>query len=133
MGWEPSDVFRFDLGPPPLIRSNNGSLALVSCLFSRYKFASVLRCVSLVVFCNFCKKFKMATILSKSLYLAWFLRYKHFCVLQFLRKIRKFKISSEITYIKNCSKCNTFQVISDLLNSDNLKVAITQLCHELQV
>ena len=25
-------------------------------------------------------------ILSKSLYLAWFSRYKHFCVLQFLRK-----------------------------------------------
>ena len=31
------------------------------------------------------------------------------------------------------SKCNTFQVISDLLNSDYLKEAITQLCHELQV
>ena len=31
------------------------------------------------------------------------------------------------------SKCNSFQVISDLFNSDNLKVAITQLCHELQV
>ena len=31
------------------------------------------------------------------------------------------------------SKCNTFEVISNLLNSDNLKVAITQLCHELQV
>ena len=31
------------------------------------------------------------------------------------------------------NKSNSFQVISDLLNSDNLKVAITQLCHELQV
>ena len=31
------------------------------------------------------------------------------------------------------SKHNSFQVINDLLNSDNLKVAITQLCHELQV
>ena len=31
------------------------------------------------------------------------------------------------------SKCNTFEVISNLLNSDNLKVAITQLCHEVQV
>ena len=40
MGWESSDVFRFDLGP--LSRSNDGSLALVSCLFGRYKFASVL-------------------------------------------------------------------------------------------
>ena len=31
------------------------------------------------------------------------------------------------------SKCNSFQVTTDLLNSDDLKVAITQLCHELQV
>ena len=33
----------------------------------------------------------------------------------------------------NAIKCNTFQVIRDLLYSDNLKVAITQLRHELQV
>ena len=33
-------------------------------------------------------------ILSKSLYLAWFLRYKHFCVLHFLRKILKFKMAA---------------------------------------
>ena len=33
-------------------------------------------------------------ILSKSLYLARFLRYKNFCVLQFLRKIRKFKMAA---------------------------------------
>ena len=31
------------------------------------------------------------------------------------------------------SKCNSFQVTTDLLNSDNLKVAITQLCNELHV
>ena len=31
---------------------------------------------------------------SKSLYLVQFLRYKHFCVLQFLRKIRQFKLSA---------------------------------------
>ena len=31
---------------------------------------------------------------SKSLYLAWFLRYKHFCVLQFLQKIRKLKMAA---------------------------------------
>ena len=31
MGWESSDVVRFDLGAPPS-RSNDGSLALVSCL-----------------------------------------------------------------------------------------------------
>ena len=38
-----------------------------------------------------------------------------------------------ITYETKYFKCNSFQVISDLLNSDNLKVAITQLRHELQV
>ena len=31
------------------------------------------------------------------------------------------------------SKCNSFQDRTDLLNSDNLKVAMTQLCNELQV
>ena len=55
MDWESSDVFIFDLGP--LSRSNNGSLALISCLFSGYKFALVLRCVGLVynVFVTFNK------------------------------------------------------------------------------
>ena len=33
-------------------------------------------------------------ISSKSLYLAWFSRYKHFYILQFLRKIRKFKMAA---------------------------------------
>ena len=70
---------------------------------------------SIFVFCNFCEKFENSKwppylvrqnflkigfttlqipygskILSKSLYLTRFSRYKHFCVLQFLRKIRKF-------------------------------------------
>ena len=31
------------------------------------------------------------------------------------------------------SKCNIFQVIADLLNSQCLRIAIAQLCHELQV
>ena len=31
------------------------------------------------------------------------------------------------------SKCNNFQVSTDLLNSENLKVGIAQLCHKLQV
>ena len=31
------------------------------------------------------------------------------------------------------SKCNSFQVTSDLLNSENCKVAIGKLCNELQV
>ena len=30
-------------------------------------------------------------------------------------------------------KCNIFQVTTDLLNSENLRIAITQLCNELHV
>ena len=38
-----------------------------------------------------------------------------------------------ITYLTNYSKCNSFQVTTDLLNSENLKGTITQLCNELHV
>ena len=31
------------------------------------------------------------------------------------------------------SKCNSFQVTTHLLNSENLKIATVQLCNELQV
>ena len=80
--------------------------------FSRY--------ISIFMFCNFCEKFKnskwppffarqnffenwhgysaeipcRSKLLSKSLYLAGFSRYKHFYVLQLLRKIRKFKMAT---------------------------------------
>ena len=76
--------------------------------------------ISIFMFCNFCEKFENSKwppvlarqkffenwakysaeiscgskILSKLLYLARFSRYKHFCVLQFLRKIRKFKMAA---------------------------------------
>ena len=67
--------------------------------------STVLRDISISVFCNFVENFKMAAIfenwncysaeipcgskfLLKLLYLARFSRYKHFCVLQFLRKIQ---------------------------------------------
>ena len=78
------------------------------------------RDISIFVFCNFCAKFENlkwlqfltrrnffenwhgysaeipcgSKISSKSLYLAPFSRYKHFYVLQFLRKIRKFKMAA---------------------------------------
>ena len=42
MGWESSGVVRFDLGL--LLQGQT----MVSCLFSGYKFALVLRCVGLV-------------------------------------------------------------------------------------
>ena len=38
-----------------------------------------------------------------------------------------------ITYLTKYSKCNSFQVTTDLLNSENLKGTITQLCNELHV
>ena len=31
------------------------------------------------------------------------------------------------------SECNSFQITTDLLNSESLTVAAPQLCHELQV
>ena len=78
------------------------------------------RDISIFMFCNFCEKFENSKwppflarqnffqnwdnysaeipcgskISSKSLYLARFSRYKHFCVLQFLQKIRKFKMAA---------------------------------------
>ena len=38
-----------------------------------------------------------------------------------------------LLYLTNYSKCNSFQVTTDLLNSENLKGTITQLCNELHV
>ena len=47
MDFKSSDVDRFGLRAP-YSRSNNGSLALVSCLSNGYKFASVFQCIGLV-------------------------------------------------------------------------------------
>ena len=88
--------------------SKISSKSLYLARFSRYKHFCVLQ---------FLRKFKLppflarqkffenwekysaeiscgSKILSKLLYLARFLRYKHFCVLQFLRKFRKFKMAA---------------------------------------
>ena len=35
--------------------------------------------------------------------------------------------------LTKCSKCNTFPVTSDLLNSESLKMTIAQLCNEVRV
>ena len=43
------------------------------------------------------------------------------------QKVGEYHISTKY------SKCNGFKVIRDLLNSDNLKVAISQIQNELQV
>ena len=55
-------------------------------------------------------------ILSKLLYLARFLRYKHFCVLQFLRKFRKFKMAAILGETK------IFGKLGKLLRRDTLRV-----------
>ena len=96
-------------------RAKISSKSLYLARFSRYKH-----------FCNFCENFENSKwtpflarqkffenwekysaeiscgskILSKLLYLARFLRYKHFCVLQFLRKFRKFKMAAILGEIK---------------------------------
>ena len=110
------------------------------------------------MFCNFLRKirkFKMAAIFgetkffsklawllcrdtlwvkisSKSLYLARFSRYKHFCVLQFLRKIRKFnsaeipfgsKISSKSLYLARFSRYKHFCVLQFLRKIRKFKMA----------
>ena len=84
------------------------------------------RDISIFMFCNFCEKFENSKwppflarqkffqnwdnysaeipcgskILSKLFYLARFLSYKHFCVLQFLRKFRKFRMAAILGEIK---------------------------------
>ena len=52
--------------------------------------------------------------------------------LKFYYVIADPKVGEQHIYTK-FSKCNSFQVTTDLLNSENLKIAIAQLCHELQV
>ena len=55
-------------------------------------------------------------ISSKSLYLAGFSRYKHFYVLQFLRKFRKFKMAAILGERKY------FWKLEKLLRRDTLRV-----------
>ena len=100
------------------------------------------RDISIFMFCNFCEKFENSKwlpflarqkffqnwdnysaeipcgskISSKSLYLARFSRYKHFCVLQFLRKFRKFKMAAIL------GKRKFFWKLGKLLRRDTLRV-----------
>ena len=52
--------------------------------------------------------------------------------MQFYYVIPDSKVDEKHISAKYC-KCNSFQAISDLLNSENLKVVFAQLCNELQV
>ena len=42
-------------------------------------------------------------------------------------------LQKKVTYETIYPNCNSFKVTTDLLNKENLKVAIAQLCHEWQV
>ena len=101
--------------------------------------STVFRDISIFVFCNFCVKFEKSKwppflasqkffenwhgysaeipcgskMSSKSLYLARFSRYKHFYVLQFLRKIRKFKMAAifgEINFFFKIGIANSAEI-----------------------
>ena len=54
----------------------------------------------------------------------------HICNLTMLQLTQKSLIN---TFKKKYSKCKCFQFTTDLLNSENLKIAIAQLCNALQV
>ena len=100
------------------------------------------RDISIFMFCTFCEKFENSKwppflarqnffqnwdnysaeipcgskISSKSLYLARFSRYKHFCVLQLLRKFRKFKMVAILGEKK------FFWKLGKILRRDTLRV-----------
>ena len=50
--------------------------------------------------------------------------------LQFYYVIADPKVAEQHVYTNFC-KCNSFQVITNLLNSDNLKIAIAHLLNKL--
>ena len=60
------------------------------------------------------------------------LTYKNLIYLLNLQVIADEKVGKQHIYRKYF-KCNSFQVTTDLLNRENIKVAIAQLCNELLV
>ena len=52
--------------------------------------------------------------------------------MQFYNVIANQKVTVQHIYAKYC-KCTSFQVTTDLLNSENLKIASAQLWNKLQV
>ena len=119
--------------------------------FSRYKHFYVLQ------FLRKIRKFKMAAIfgetkyflkigmatlqeipcgskiLSKSLYLVRFSRYKHFYVLQFLRKIRKFKMAAIFGETKFFSKLGYLLRRDTLWVKNFVEIALSSTVFEIHV
>ena len=109
------------------------------------------------MFCNFCEKFENSKwppflarqnffenwhgysadipcgskISSKSLYLAGFSRYKHFYVLQFLRKIRKFKMAAIFGETKIFSKLGLLLCRDTLWVKNFVEIALSSTVFEI--
>ena len=116
-----------------------------------------LRDISIFVFCNFLqkiRKFKMAAIFDetkvfwklgwllhrdtlwvknfvKLLYLERFSRYKHFCVLQFLRKIRKFKMAAIFDETKFFGKLGWLLCRDTLCVKNFVKIALFSMVSKI--
>ena len=70
-------------------------------------------------------------ISSKSLYLARFSRYKHFYVLQFLRKIRKFKMAAIFGETKFFSKLAWLLCRDTLWVKNFVEIALSSMVFEI--
>ena len=71
-------------------------------------------------------------ISSKSLYLVRFSRYKHFYVLQFLRKIRKFKMAAIFGETKIFSKLGKLLCRDTLRVKNFVEIALSSTVFEIQ-
>ena len=109
------------------------------------------------MFCNFCEKFENSKwppflarqnffenwhgysadipcgskISSKSLYLAGFSRYNHFYVLQFLRKIRKFKMAAIFGETKIFSNWDNYSAEIPLRVKHFVEIALSKTVFEI--
>ena len=70
-------------------------------------------------------------ISSKFLYLARFLTYKHFCVLLFLQKIRKFKMAAIFGETKIVSKLGWLLCKDTLWVKNFVKIALSSTVFEI--
>ena len=72
----------------------------------------------------------VSKILSKMLYLARFSRYKHFYVLQSLRKIRKFKMAAIFGVTKSFENWVSYSVVT-LQVKIFIKIALSRTVFEI--
>ena len=68
----------------------------------------------------------------KSLYLAWFSRYKHFCVLQIWRKIRKFQMAAIFGETKILRKLGWLLYTDSLRVKTFVEISLSSTVFEIQ-